>query len=422
MPDGIANRLTAAELETIVEHELCHVRRRDNLAAALHMAVEAVFWFHPMVWWIEGRLIQERERACDEAVLGNGRNPETYAEAILKVCRFYVESPLPCAAGVTGASLKHRIEGIMMRRVGGRMGRGRKLLLASAGVAAVLLPVFAGILGTPRLRAQSNPRVAFEVASIKENPVQDPRSMRMQFLPGGRLVVRDIPLILLIAAAYDLPPTDSPRLTGGPDWIRKTQYDIEATVEKGAIPEGASQKVQNEQLRLMLQTLLADRFKLTLRHEIKDLPAYVITVAKGGPKLPKAAVEEKDCKADPPSPDDPAACHIFQGGQGQGVHGQAVSLDDLTRGVERFADRPVVDQTGLKGLYNVQTEGWVPMRPRPPRPADATDAQRAEDQAFADPARPTIFQILDRLGLKMEGQRAPVEATIIVSIERPPQN
>jgi uncharacterized protein (TIGR03435 family) len=264
--------------------------------------------------------------------------------------------------------------------------------------------------------------VAFEVASIKENPVQDPRSMRMQFLPGGRLVVRDIPLILLIAAAYDLPPTDSPRLTGGPDWIRKTQYDIEATVEKGAIPEGASQKVQNEQLRLMLQTLLADRFKLTLRHEIKDLPAYVITVAKGGPKLPKAAVEEKDCKADPPSPDDPAACHIFQGGQGQGVHGQAVSLDDLTRGVERFADRPVVDQTGLKGLYNVQTEGWVPMRPRPPRPADATDAQRAEDQAFADPARPTIFQILDRLGLKMEGQRAPVEATIIVSIERPPQN
>src|SRR5262249_40227791 len=174
--------------------------------------------------------------------------------------------------------------------------------------------------------------------------------------------------------------------------------------------------------RLMLQTILADRFKLMVRHEIKDLPAYVITVAKGGPKMPKAAVEEKDCKADPPSPDDPAACHILQGGQGQGMHGKAVSVEEMIRGVERFADRPVVDQTGLKGLYNVQTEGWVPMRPRPPRQGEPTDAQRAEDQAFADPARATIFQIFDRLGLKMESQRTPVETTIIVSIEKPPEN
>ena len=246
--------------------------------------------------------------------------------------------------------------------------------------------------------------------------------MRMQFLPGGRLTVRDIPLIVLIQAAYDLPPTDSPRLTGGPDWIRKTQYDIDATAEKGAIPDGASQRVQSEKFRLMIQTLLADRFKLTIRHEIKELPAYVVTVAKGGLKMPRAAVEEKDCKADPQSPDDPAACHIFRGGQGQGMHGMAVSVEDLVRGVERFADRPVEDQTGLKGLYTVQTEGWVPMRARPPRPADATDAQRAEDQAFADPARPTLFQIMDRLGLKMEGQRAPVDTIVIVSAERPVEN
>ena len=67
-------------------HEVCHVRRRDNLTAALHMLVEAAFWFHPLVWWLGARLVAERERACDEAVLRLGRRPEAYAEGILKVC------------------------------------------------------------------------------------------------------------------------------------------------------------------------------------------------------------------------------------------------------------------------------------------------------------------------------------------------
>lgn len=157
---------------------------------------------------------------------------------------------------------------------------------------------------------------------------------------------------------------------------------------------------------------------------MKELPIYTITVAKGGPKLPKAAVEESGCSANPTGPNDPARCHAFGGGQGQGLHGQAVSLTDLTNAVERFADRPVLDQTGLKGLYNVQTEGWVPMRPRPPRPPgqEPTASQAAEDAAFADPARPTIFQILDRLGLKFESQKGPVETIVIVSAERPTEN
>jgi uncharacterized protein (TIGR03435 family) len=80
----------------------------------------------------------------------------------------------------------------------------------------------------------------------------------------------------------------------------------------------------------------------------------------------------------------------------------------------------VVDKTGLKGLFNIQTEGWVPMRPRPPRPAGQEPT--AEDLAFADPARPTLFQIFDRLGLKLESQKAPVEMFVIESAERPSEN
>ena len=97
----------------ILAHELSHIRRRDNLTAAIHMAVEALFWFHPAVWWIKARLLEERERACDEAVLQSGNEAEVYAESILNVCRFYVESPLTCVSGVTGSDLKQRIVRIM---------------------------------------------------------------------------------------------------------------------------------------------------------------------------------------------------------------------------------------------------------------------------------------------------------------------
>src|SRR5206468_10981065 len=79
IPQDVFDRLTAAEQRAIVAHELCHVRRRDNLAAAVHMVVEAIFWFHPIVWWIERRLVDERERACDEAVIGAGIEPRAYA-------------------------------------------------------------------------------------------------------------------------------------------------------------------------------------------------------------------------------------------------------------------------------------------------------------------------------------------------------
>ena len=117
LPAGIVERLTPPQLEAVLAHELCHVRRRDNLSAAIHMIVEAVFWFHPLVWWIGARLVEERERACDEEVLQLGSEPHVYAEAILNVCKLYVESPLVCVSGVTGSNLKKRIEAIMANRI-----------------------------------------------------------------------------------------------------------------------------------------------------------------------------------------------------------------------------------------------------------------------------------------------------------------
>jgi uncharacterized protein (TIGR03435 family) len=146
LPNGIAQRLTPAEMNAILAHELCHVRRRDNLLACLHMIVETIFWFHPMVWWIGARLLDERERACDEEVVNQGNPPGIYAEAILKVCKLYVESPLVCVSGVTGADLKRRIESIMRNRRVAGLSLGKSLALGIVGILAFMVPIAIGVL------------------------------------------------------------------------------------------------------------------------------------------------------------------------------------------------------------------------------------------------------------------------------------
>ncbi len=158
LPEGIVDRLTPAQLQSVIEHELCHVRHRDNLIATIQMFIETVFWFHPLVWWIGKRMLAERERACDEAVLAMGSEPQVYAEAILNVCKLYVESPLVCVAGVTGAGLKQRIQAIVANRRASRLSRAKKFLLATAAVVALAIPIAIGIANAPTLRALSLPR------------------------------------------------------------------------------------------------------------------------------------------------------------------------------------------------------------------------------------------------------------------------
>jgi len=154
LPEGIFERLTPEQLRSVVTHELCHVRYRDNLVAALHMFVETVFWFHPMVWWIGKRMVEERERACDEAVLRMGNRPREYAEAILNVCKLYTESPLACVSGITGANLKRRIEVIMTKRIARDLSVAKKFGLALAGAAALIAPIAIGMMHSTPLSAQ----------------------------------------------------------------------------------------------------------------------------------------------------------------------------------------------------------------------------------------------------------------------------
>jgi len=155
-PQGISKHLDDAHLEAIVAHEVWHVRRRDNLAAVLHMLVEAIFWFHPLVWWLGARLVDERERACDEQVLALGSQRQIYAESILRTCQFCAGFPLPCVSGVTGADLKHRIAHIMTSRSVQSLDLRRKFLLSGAAAAAIALPLMFGLFGASPVRPDSS--------------------------------------------------------------------------------------------------------------------------------------------------------------------------------------------------------------------------------------------------------------------------
>jgi beta-lactamase regulating signal transducer with metallopeptidase domain len=149
LPLGLMARLSRAEQESILAHEFSHLRRRDNVTAAFHMVVEALFWFYPPVWLIGSRLVAERERACDETVLASGHDPEVYAGGILKVCKFCIQSPLACAPGASGADLKRRVREIMTAPAAVDLSAAKRMLLAGAATLVLIPPIIAGFSNMP---------------------------------------------------------------------------------------------------------------------------------------------------------------------------------------------------------------------------------------------------------------------------------
>ena len=295
------------------------------------------------------------------------------------------------------------------------------MLLSGAGALAVAGPVGVGLMNAPAIRAQSPGRLQFDVASVKPHQPGDRQFAAPQFLPGGRFTSR-APLALVLALAYDL-SVQNPRVSGAlPDWISSPEgaYDIEATAPEGALPESLSRKDRNDRERSMLQALLADRFKLVVHHEMKEMPVYALVVGKGGAKLEKADIDEKDCPATPdglPSGDGTVVCHRFNGGRGRGLHARAVDMADLASWVEAWTDRPLLDKTGIKGLYKIETTPWLPMEVATTSPPPGTKQDGADVSDL-----PTLFTVFERLGLKMEPRKDQVEFVVIDHIEKPTAN
>lgn len=150
LPDGLTNTLSEEEMGTVMAHELAHLRRRDPLIAVLVRAIASVFWFHPVLWWMERRMLAERETACDEMVLAGGALPEDYAAGIAKVCRTLlggcVPGNQPGYASFTGANLAERLEHILSPISRRSWPRRLGLIPAALAIVAMLIPVASGLL------------------------------------------------------------------------------------------------------------------------------------------------------------------------------------------------------------------------------------------------------------------------------------
>lgn len=403
-PEGLSSHLDNDDLVAIMLHEVTHVRHRDNLIAALHMVVEAAFWFHPLVWWMERKLLIERENVCDESVVQKLGNTEVYASSLLKVGRFCVEREPALVVGAVGADLHERVVRIVTHRVA-KLTPGRSLMLIMFGVAAFAIPLALGMLHSMPAYGQvlyvPGSLPSFEVASVKLRRDGPPPMPAPQ---GGSTVHLFFTTKMLIMYAYNLPDFSEEQIAKGPGWTDDT-YDIEGKLSDAdyAALQKMSSAERQEQIQLRLQSLLKERFHLRVHLEKREQTIYALEVAKGGPKLPAAKHEVPD------------RFGVTHSGMDYELKATGTDLDSLARLLGREPEvggRSTVNRTGLGGKYDL-TLHWT----RTGSVAPDAGLTAAEGDA------PSYFKaIQEQLGLRLVPARGQVDYIVVDHIEKPSTN
>lgn len=289
----------------------------------------------------------------------------------------------------------------------------RKTACATVGLCIILA---AGAMRDAGVGAQSAVAdtaklPSFEVASVKPNTSGDGRVMLMQ-QPGGRLNLVNVPLRLLIRNAYRV--QDS-QIAGGPDWLGTARFDIVAKAE--------NPNASVEDLQLMTRSLLADRFKLLVRSEKREMPIYAMVPVRSDGKLgPQLHKSDTDCgspsapPAGPPAPGQIPRCG-FTVGFGN-VKARGTTLPALATTLSTFAGRIVVDRTALTGGYDVELT-WTPDQ----TPRAQGDQPPQVNGAPIDPNGPSLFTALqEQLGLKLESTKDSVDVLVVDRAEKPAED
>lgn len=246
---------------------------------------------------------------------------------------------------------------------------------------------------------------AFEVASIRAT---DPNPENTSFIgmtaDGARVKYTNITLRDCIRGAFRARDFQ----IVGPDWMTKARYEINAT-----LPAGASM----DQIPEMLQSLLEERFSLEVRREMKDTNVYALLVGSGGAKLKPAEVKSDSGAATALGPDGkprPMMMFGFPPG-GISITAPSANLASLTGLMSRFTARPVVDKTGIDGLYEFQLnfvpDGNVDLPALPPGP---------DGKPFEPEPLPSLFDAVKKYGLQLEKRREPIEMIEVVHLEKSP--
>lgn len=260
--------------------------------------------------------------------------------------------------------------------------------------------------------------LSFEVASIKPSE-GDGHMVRIQTSPGGRYTASGVTLKMLIQQAYDVKDF---QITGGPAWMSTMAFDIVAKAEN---PE-----VSRDQIRLMMQSLLADRFQLKFHRETRELPVYALVVGKNGHKLQLSETQPDPEAASTSAPKTGAAMAAGDGGapkprgtmmmMGRGqINAQMASMSAFVNALAQQLGRPVIDKTDLKGSYDIKLE----FTPDETIHRMIGGGGGAEAAPAADSSGPSIFTALqEQLGLRLESEKGPVDVLVIDSAEKPSGN
>jgi uncharacterized protein (TIGR03435 family) len=276
---------------------------------------------------------------------------------------------------------------------------------------------------------QKSPTLSFEVASIKPAEPQAMNMIRMGMQVDGSLMrYSNVSLKDVIRVAYKVKDFQ----IEGPDWLAKTRFDINAK-----LPAGATE----EQVPEMLQSLLAERFQMTMHKESKDSAIYALIPGKDGPKLKPSEVQaagpaDRDSGPNrppvppPPGPETrpgpagapPRGMMRMMVESGGSIHLQAASssLANVADALSRFTERPILDMTSISGQYEfdlVFTPEKMPMAPKgmggPPPGAAGADGGPSEPG-------PSIFEAVQAYGLKLEPRKAPMDLIVVDHIEKTP--
>jgi uncharacterized protein (TIGR03435 family) len=230
---------------------------------------------------------------------------------------------------------------------------------------------------------------AFEAASVKVSSAGEQVRMRRE---PGRITITNFSLKAMVRYAYDVQEN---QISGGPGWFDSDRWNIAAT---------AGREITEDERRRMLQTLLNDRFTMTIRHEMKEMPIYALVVAKGGSKLTPGTAGNPE--------------RVELGVSGAGLHqmrGQSVPLSTIAKVLTGPAGRIVIDRTGIAGGFDYQLE-WAP------DPANMPMINGAKPDGSNLNAASIFTAVQEQLGLKLESTKGPVEILVIERAEKAREN
>jgi len=339
-----------------------------------------------------------------------GSEPGAYAEGILEICKIYVESPLACVSGVAGANLRKRVEAIMRKRVGVGLSPAKRVFLGVAGALALTAPIGLGIANAPAVRAQSasaKESKSFEVASVKRL-LEPSDSTSTGGGPGtsdpGRFWRSNVTMASLLVQAFQI----QGHALVGPDWLSSRsgpRYELTATVPAGA---------KRDEVPLMLQNLLIERFGLKFHREQREVPGYALVVGKSGLKLKPssgtpAPISGRDGFPNIPEGIAPGRMSLDSVGTVRRLSAGAMSMAQFADYLDNQTDGPVVDVTEVPGRYDIVFYFSKPL------PITGDPAAAPTDNRFD-----LLSALREQLGLELQRRKVRADLLIIDHIEQTP--